>query len=297
MQIYIVFLSILVFPYAVSGQASVGAATWASDGKSFVYCAGSSEDQGLDLFIYNLENKESTQLTFTDSSEWTPCWSPDGKKIAFVSDRDGNRELYVYDLKTKSTKRLTSTPSLMEATPSWSMDSKKIWYVRFDPEAGSREIYLTDLMGTRVRQKADTLRNYIYPRISPSEKWLVYETKTKSKGDAFHVWVEDIKKGTALQLENEPVVSYNARWSSDGEYIIFVHQPEPKISTAGIYRMKKDGSDLQHILSCEHGCFQPDLSPDGLWILYKNGWAQNNKGIYLYNLETKQSKAIIPVGQ
>jgi Tol biopolymer transport system component len=54
-----------------------------------------------------------------------PVWSPDGQKIAFVSNRDGNWEIYVIDVKNHGLTRLTNTPA-DERDPTWSPNSQQI---------------------------------------------------------------------------------------------------------------------------------------------------------------------------
>ena len=46
----------------------------------------------------------------TASNEWAPEWSPDGTRIAFITDRDGNDEVYVMGVDGSNPTRLTNTP-------------------------------------------------------------------------------------------------------------------------------------------------------------------------------------------
>ncbi len=58
-------------------------------------------------------NADGTGLTMiidTASNEWAPEWSPDGTRIAFITDRDGNDEVYVMGADGSNPTRLTNTP-------------------------------------------------------------------------------------------------------------------------------------------------------------------------------------------
>ena len=56
--------------------------------------------------------------------EESPRWSPDGKRIAWVSTRDGNQDIYTVDADGKDVKRLTNDPA-PDNNPSWSPDGKQ----------------------------------------------------------------------------------------------------------------------------------------------------------------------------
>ncbi len=78
-----------------------------------------------------------------------PVWSPDGKKVSFASNQDGNWEIYVVDLETKEVRRLTDT-SANEVAPSWSPDGGRISFS--SDRSGKWEIYTMKIDGTEVQQ-------------------------------------------------------------------------------------------------------------------------------------------------
>ena len=58
------------------------------------------------------------RLTENRQYDWSPSWSPDGERIAFMSDRDGNSEIYVMDADGGNQRRLTNNPD-HDASPAW----------------------------------------------------------------------------------------------------------------------------------------------------------------------------------
>ncbi len=70
--------------------------------------------------------KNITQGPLADDLD--PSWSPDGERIAFVSDRDGHREIYVMDADGKNQKNLSNN-DFDDWGPSWSPDGKRITFV------------------------------------------------------------------------------------------------------------------------------------------------------------------------
>ena len=65
------------------------------------------------------------RLTDTSGNDSSPSWSPDGRSIAFTSDRDGNREIYVMDANGDNLRNLTNESS-QDRHPSWSPDGLSI---------------------------------------------------------------------------------------------------------------------------------------------------------------------------
>jgi TolB protein len=73
----------------------------------------------------DMATKEIIRLMENKANEVTPAWSPDGTKISFTSDRDGDEEIFVLHLKSKEVKQLTHNDS-RDIHPNWSPDGKKI---------------------------------------------------------------------------------------------------------------------------------------------------------------------------
>ncbi len=82
-------------------------------------------DKNSEISIANIDGSNIVHLTDNEASEWHPDVSPDGKQIAFMSDRDGNFEIYVMDIDGSNQKRLTHSEE-NNWYPSWSPDGAKI---------------------------------------------------------------------------------------------------------------------------------------------------------------------------
>ena len=73
-----------------------------------------------------------------------PAWSPDGRQIAFESDRGGGLDIYVMNADGSAVKRLTNDPAT-DSEPAWSLDGKSIAF--WSTRDGNAEIYVTNANG------------------------------------------------------------------------------------------------------------------------------------------------------
>ena len=74
---------------------------------------------GLEIYVMDADGENPVRLTRDPGSDGAPCWSPDGTRIAFHTDRDGNTEIYVMDADGENLTNLTQHP-MADQVASWS---------------------------------------------------------------------------------------------------------------------------------------------------------------------------------
>lgn len=151
---------------------------WSPDGKQIAFSKNPPRapnwPQKFAIYIINSDGSNEHRLTEDDTKEWICSWSPDGRYIAFKSERSGQSQIWTINLRTKAIKQLTRTDGLTTA-PSWSPDGKYIAY-RDDSPHGQFTVYVMHANGDRQREliKGDLLRMRSFPRWSPDSKSVVY---------------------------------------------------------------------------------------------------------------------------
>ena len=98
--------------------------TWSPDGSTLVYDFTPAGEAG-DIWVMDADGSNKQQLTTESSNETRPSYSPDGTKILFSSDRDGDNELYVMDSDGTNVQQLT-TNDITDSDASWSLDGTQI---------------------------------------------------------------------------------------------------------------------------------------------------------------------------
>jgi Tol biopolymer transport system component len=138
------------------------------------------------IWVTNINGSTSpVQLTIGPANDYSPVWSPDGLKIAFVSDRDNNPEVYVMKADGSEQTRLTNN-AVSDTLPVWSPDSQKIAFV--SNRDNNSEIYSMDADGGNQTRLTNDLAFDTMPTWSLDGKMIAYisaKTENISEGDLF----------------------------------------------------------------------------------------------------------------
>jgi tricorn protease len=168
-----------------------------------------------ELFTIATDRGEPQRVTETPWREQDARWSPNGKWIAFISDRTGRQEVWISDELGKSPKKLSDVDCDKSAI-TWAPDSKSLLWSgsdrklrRVEVESGNTAVVVTGEAG-----------NIQSPQFSPDAKWLSY-----TKQDALlraHVWVRELSSGQERMIASDLFqVSGGAKWTPDGKKLLF----------------------------------------------------------------------------
>jgi Tol biopolymer transport system component len=212
--------------------------------------------------IWTMRDNGTDPMRLTDgtSDDTMPAWSPDGRKLAFTSNRSGNRDVWVMDADGTNLQNITQSPA-DEWTPAWSPDGMDIAFASH--RDGNWEIHIAKPDGSQVRRLTNHPAPDYAPSWSPDGSRLAFVSERDGNAEIYTV----NRDGTDLRrLTENQVTDLYPQWSPDGTLIAFESYRDGNME---IYVMEADGSNPRNLTndpdSEEH---QPSWSPDGRWITY-----------------------------
>lgn len=208
-----------------------------------------------DIWTVPVKGGEAKRITSLPSYEASPVWSPDSKKIAFASDRNGSLDVYVVNANGGTATRLTSN-SANETPQMFSPDGKNVLFsatiqdpvssVQF-PSGRLTELYQVPVEGgATVQISPATMLN---PTYSPDGSYIVYEDykgmedvwrKHHTSSVAHDIWKLDLKTNKYTNLSNHAGEDRNPVISTDGTTLYFLSERDG--GTINLYSMPVEGS-------------------------------------------------------
>ena len=175
-----------------------------------------------EIFTIPVENGDARNLTQSSgAADRRPIWSPDGKQIAWFSDKDGEGyAMYISDQEgTKAPKKISIGESKLAWEAAWSPDGKFIAFadnaVRVKVlEISNGKLLNIDVGGTNLE------RGSMGFTWSPDSKWLAYSKTESNSFRSIMVWNVDSKKVTSLS--NPMADAISPAWDLNGRYLYFL---------------------------------------------------------------------------
>jgi tricorn protease len=167
-----------------------------------------------EIFTIATDRGEPQRVTESPWREQNPRWSPNGKWIAFVSDRTGREEIWMSDELGKSPKQLSDVDCDKSAI-AWAADSQSLFWNGSDKKLRKVNI---DTGATEVVVSND-LANITGFQVSPDGKYLAYAKADNL--DRSHVWIRNLGDGSERMIVSEQFqTSSGAKWTPDGKTLL-----------------------------------------------------------------------------
>jgi TolB protein len=216
--------------------------TWSPDNQAIAYTSyrpsgGMGTFQDIVVSHIRIGKRETPANGDPKKQNYLPIWSPDGTKIAFTTNRDGNPEIYVMNRDGTGVRRMTNHPGI-DVSPTWSPTGGQLAWV--SDRTGTARIYIMNVDGTgeRVLISEECFR----PTWSSGKfNEIAYAGRS---GPGYDIKVYSFADGASRRITDGIGSNESPAFSPNGRHIAFTSTRNGKVQ---VYTIARDGNDLRQI--------------------------------------------------
>ncbi len=195
-----------------------------------------------DIWVLDLRTKEARRFATSPKDDRSPRWSPDGRRLAFLSNREEKTQIYVMPVDGGEAVALTKGKMAVESFD-WSPDGRRISFLAAEPKSEAEEKREKDKDDARVIDKDDK--------------------RTR-------LWIADATSGEARQVTSSPWQVLEAHWAPQGNrlYVIATDTPGSDRWTDRLCAVYLADGAVHPLAAPKGPIGELRVSPDGRWLAY-----------------------------
>ncbi|MEX0800905.1 MAG: DPP IV N-terminal domain-containing protein [Dehalococcoidia bacterium] len=234
-----------------------------------------------EIYLIGSDGSGPTNLTRNSCADDEPDWAPDGSKIAWESDRDGDFEIWVMDADGGNPTQLTTSGGL---APRWSNGGDRIAYTRgaaltvMNADGSDQRVILDPAIG----EDRPCASGGFPGGWSPEDDRVIYYATVPQANSELGLGVictVDVESGALEEIvRQDGVLNVEPVWSPDGGFIAYRSIQE---GNSDIYVMDLATRTATKITDFEGLDTEPDWSPDGEWIVFGTNREAQTTDIYV----------------
>jgi Tol biopolymer transport system component/DNA-binding winged helix-turn-helix (wHTH) protein len=202
------------------------------------------------------DGAQSVRLAESTQNDGTPLYSPDGRKVAFISDRSGTSELWTSNADGSNAARLTflntNDPGM---TAAWSSDGEHL--ALSAASADNADVYVVPVTGGFPKRLTHTPEDERYPSYSHDARWIYFSSR---KTGSDQIWKAPSEGGPSVQVTNGGAI--DSHESSDGRFLYFT-KALFQVGQPGIWRKQLPDGPEEKVVDAGQA-MQWALTDDGL---------------------------------
>ena len=289
LKIHLLSLSLFFISYSLSSQdiwspkesmkiKSISQTDISYDGKMVAYVVrepimdDKKSEYLSQIWLTNVDTKENIQYTFNLKSSSSPKFSPDGKKVAFLSSRTGKNQIWIINTSGGEAKNITDEKKGVRSIK-WSPDGKSISFLKND----------------------DDTEDEIKSKENKTDVILVDKNFKYS-----HIYTYSLVEDTVTQITKGDFSVNSYDYSPEGNKIVFSHQDDTNINTgfvnSDISVIESDGSNFKRLIKRPGIDSSPIFSGnESKFAFISSGGKQESIGlrdVYIFNLKDNSIKKL-----